>query len=320
MASKALDKEREDEKREAEELALPDYQTVEKRFGKEFADLYKAAPTGGKTELLKYGLDALQRGENVKDMFAGMDDDENISKQGDMEDLAMPQLVNGKLPIDFKFPDYTKRPKGLTAKDWAMERKEWGKENSKLYEESRSRLKGLDRDILGAKKLSKLNDTGKIGEGFGRTLINPSTGEFYGLAQLTGSVPKEAQEWVKEIARFGNRAKEAFGSRVTNFDLIQYMKQFPGLLNTNEGRKGILRMMQINYDLDRLYESARQQIYHKKGRTSIPPEEVDRLAREMVKDDTERLENEFLGLERKNEDISMEKEGNNRPSLEEIFG
>jgi hypothetical protein len=195
---------------------------------------------------------------------------------GFTEETIVPQLKEGKIPSDYKFPDFTKRPQGFTPKDWASERKEWGKENSKLYEEGRTKIKGIERDLLGTKKLTKLNETRKVGEGFQRSLINPSTGEFYGPAQLTGAVAPEAQEWIKEIARFGNRAKEAFGSRVTNFDLVQYMKQFPGLLNTYEGRSRILRMMNINYELDKLYENARQQIYHKKGRTEIPPEEEDR--------------------------------------------
>lgn len=318
----ALRKEEAAEKARLEELSLPDYETVKKQFGKDFADLYRISPTGGKTELLKAGLQALGRGEDISQMFSGMGDQEFESPEERTIEKPIPQLEKGKIAENFKFPDFTKRPKGFTAKEWADERKEWGKENAKLYEEGRGKIKAIDRDLLGTRKLKQLNESGKVAQDLSRLLINPSTGNFYSLAQLVGAVPEEAQEWAKEIARFGNRAKDAFGSRVTNFDLQQYMKQFPSLLNTPQGRKGILRMMQINYDLDRLYENARQQIYHKKGLTEIPPEEVDRLAREMIRDETERLENEFLGIDNQvaNYSIREAKETGERPALEDIFG
>ena len=325
MLQGALEKESLQDKRAAEELSLPDYETVKKQFGEGFADLYKASPVGGKTELLKAGLSALSRGEKISDLLGGegeLSEVRDIPNQRTEKESKIPQLKNGQISKDFKVPDFTKKPQGFTSKEWAHERAGWGIQNTKDFEEARNKVKSIDRDILGTKKLAKLNDTKKVGEGFERSLINPSTGEFYGLAQLSGLVSPEAQEWVKEISRFGNRAKDAFGSRVTNFDLFQYMKQFPGLLNSHEGRSRILRMMSINYDLDRLYEDTRKQLYQRVGSTEIPPQQVDRLVQEMIGDEKERLENEFLGIERKNEMGFMQgEEGRTqRPSLEEIFG
>lgn len=325
MLQGALEKESLQEKQKAEELSLPDYETVKEQFGKGFADLYKTAPVGGKTELLKAGLGALSRGEKISDLLGGEEDQVDLgtmrNKKTDQE-IKIPQIQNGQISKDFRPPDFTKKPQGFTSKEWAHERAGWGIQNTKDFEEARTKVKSIDRDILGTKKLQKLNNTKKVGEGFERSLINPSTGEFYGLSQLSGLVSPEAQEWVKEISRFGNRAKDAFGSRVTNFDLFQYMKQFPGLLNTHEGRNRILRMMSINYDLDRLYEDTRKQLYQKVGSTEIPPQQVDKLVQEMISGDKERLENEFLGIERKNDMGFMENEEgrSQRPSLEEIFG
>lgn len=135
-----------------------------------------------------------------------------------------------------------------------------------------------------------------------RFLINPSTGELYGLAQISGAASPETQEWLKETARFQNRAKDAFGSRVTNFDLISYMKQFPTLMNTPEGRERIISMMDINNQLDQLYEKALNQVYTKYGLSGIPQEKAEELAQSMISDDTERLHNEYLGFDELNKE------------------
>jgi len=220
----------------------------------------------------------------------------------------------GKLNL----PDYNVRPQGFTPQEWAKNRTEWGKKNNETLNTARDRLKGNKRDVLGTKKLQKLSSN--LPEGLSRFIINPSTGEPYKLAQLTEKSPTAAQEWVKEISRFGNRAKDAFGSRVTNFDLFQYMKQFPSLLNTKEGRDNILKMMEINYELDSLYDKAVQRILDQKGSSNIPPEEVDRVARGLIKNREDELFDEYLNIESQNENSFMQEGSQNeKPRLEDLF-
>jgi hypothetical protein len=291
---------------------MMDYETVKKYAGEDVADFYKAATTGGKTKIIQSIVDSLERGEKFGDMLGGA----SQSGEPSPEDMPISGMQSeGKLNL----PDFTQRPKGFTRADWAKERTGWAKKNTETLETSRDRLRGNKRDILGTKKLQQLNESHELPEGLERFIINPKSGEIYGLAQLAGKAPTAAQEWVKEIARFGNRAKDAYGSRVTNFDLSQYMKQFPSLLNTPEGRKNILRMMEINYELDGLYDRAFQQIIDEKGEGNIPPAQVDKIARGMIKDREEQLFNEYLNIEQENEGAFM-KEGLSKPSLEEIFG
>jgi hypothetical protein len=313
------------EKNKLEELSLPDYETVKEQFGETFAKLYKSAPTGGKTELLKAGLDSLLRGEKVSDLLGGGGAPDQIpeipemmmNEMGDMNESGVTEV-----PPKFEIPDYTKRPKGYTPKEWADERKEWRKTNTTIFDTLNTRIKGNERDILGTQKLNNLNETGKLPKDFGKLIINPSTGDIRGVAQLAEIPNRETQEWVKEIARFGNRAKDAFGSRVTNFDLFQYMKQFPSLLNSEEGRRGILKMMKINYKLDNLYDKALQKIYHDKGLAGIPPEQADRIARQQVAKETEKLRKEYLTLDEENIS-SFQKEGISQPhehKADKFFG
>lgn len=268
--------------------------TMAQTFGDKFADIWEASSVGGRTALEEKALNALEVGESIEDMLESTSPPE----EEDLIPEEVPQFNKGKLPEDFQYPDFTKRPKGYTQKNWADERKTWRKENAPIFEANKNHLDSVNADLLATKKLQQLSK--KMPEGIERAIINPQTGEPYGLAQLTGLVSPEVQEWVKIISRFQNRAKDSFGSRVTNFDLVSYMKQFPGLLNTEEGRDRILRMMDINYDMDKLYDSALDQIYKKYGLGKIPQEKADELARKMIQKGTNKLETEFLGLDAMN--------------------
>ena len=304
------------------------YNTVKSKFGKSAADIWKAATPGGQTELFKQFIDAKSRGIDLEDVLKDVSESsENISNkkiepETDITQQKTAQLQNGKLPKDYQVKDYTKRPQGYTPKEWNDERKTWRKENAPIYDENKTKIKSIQRDLLDTKKLMEISKLKKLPEGFARLMINPQTGDFYGLAQLAQLPSPEAQEWVKIISRFQNRAKDAFGSRVTNFDLQSYMKQFPGLLNSPEGRSRILRMMDINYNLDKLYVDALEQVYQKYGLNGIPQEDADREAKSLIIDETERLENEYLGIDQKNQNTPQEEnipqeQGQNRQKVAE---
>lgn len=302
------------------ELDNENYESVAKAFGPKFASLWKAAPQGGKTELLKHAIDSKQRGMNLEELLTEfeektgtkIDQTPMVDSEPEIQEKT-PQMKGNNLPKDFEWPDYTKAPKGYTPKQWTDERTTWRKENSEIFAENAKRLKNRKADVLATRKLDQLNKSKNLDKDFARYLINPETGDFYGLAQVAGFKSPEAQEWSKVIARFQNRAKDAFGSRVTNFDLQSYMQQFPGLLNSEEGRQRIIDMMKVNFKLDNLYDNALDKIYKKYGLNGIPREEADRLASSMIEEETERLENEFLGLE--NENMQLESDGNNQAKL-----
>lgn len=276
------------------------YGKIAETFGNKFADLWMSAPVGGKTELLKHGIDAKLRGADLDQMLEGVQSPKMDADQTFLQEQKIPQMKNGQVSKEMKWPDFTTRPSGYSPKDWVNERKQWRSENAPVFQENKTNLKNSVRDSTAIKKLEKLNSSGKLPEGLESIMINPSTGEIYGLAQLVGAVSPETQEWVKEIARFQNRAKDAFGSRVTNFDLMSYMKQFPGLLNTPEGRSRIITMMAINNKLDQSYQKALSSIYNKYGLNGIPQEQADSLAQRMIEDETDRLTNEYLSLDEQN--------------------
>jgi len=288
------------------------YNQIANTFGEKFAKIWRAAPVGGRTELLRQGLDAKLRGSNIDQLLSDIPNEaldalDQMPKQ-EIKAATNSEQQEENLPPGFEWPDFTKAPPGYTPKDWIKVKGNWRKENAPIFEESKTKLKNAKRDQLGVKNLIRLNNTRKIGEGFEGALINPATGEFYGPAQAAGLVSKEGQEWVKEIARFQNRAKDAFGSRVTNFDLQSYMKQFPGLLNSYEGRKRILEMMDTNYKLDSLYENALQKVYQKYKLNGISQEDADALAQQLIAGEAEKLEAKYLGLDEENKIQSSQME------------
>lgn len=275
------------------------YDEVKDAFGDKFANIWKAAPVGGKTELLKHGLDIKMRGGDINELLSNIPE-QKIDESIEMEE-NIPKTSTGNFPSKTNWPDFKKPEEGYTPKEWRDERKTWRTENAPIYTKNKEHIHGLERDMLDAKYLSKLNESKKIPNDLGRFIINPETREPYDIAKLAGAVSPEVQEWVKVASRFQNRAKEAYGSRVTNFDLFTYMKQFPDLLNTYEGRKRILKMMDLNYKMDDLYSKTLQSIYNHYGLNGVSQEKAEELAKSSISDEIDKLHNEYLGLNARNQ-------------------
>jgi hypothetical protein len=80
------------------------------------------------------------------------------------------------------------------------------------------------------------------------------------------------------------------------------MKQFPGLMNTEEGRRRILKMMDTNYKLDELYENALKQVYQHYKLSGISPVDADKLAQDMIEEQADGYINQYLELEEGSEE------------------
>lgn len=352
LSLQGLKNDESNKKNEFDKIKLgEDHKVISDWYGPEIADLYSVFTTGGQTKLAEEVLDLAKRGfsgeeiittlkpskntfsdpsKSLKKSTNSLDNQDNISSktQIDAQETNIPQMKDGKLPEDYNYTDFEKVPRDSTPKEHRQERTQWRKENDPIYEENKVKLRNNKIDALSTKNLIRMNESQKLPSDLERWLINPETGEFYGYAKIAGLENPTVQEWNKEIARFQNRAKDAFGSRVTNFDLMSYMKQFPGLLNTYEGRKRILEMMEINNKLDNLYDTALSNIYHKYGLSSIPKEQAEKMAQGFIQEETEALRNRYLMLDDENMgqfkgNSKQEASGgqeSKRPSLEEIFG
>src|SRR6185295_5259903 len=107
------------------ELEKEQYKTISDAFGKKFADVWKASPVGGKTELLSKALEASSRGHNVNELLSNFSDSDEFAEKN--VEIPQVKMKDGSIPKTFKWPDFSKRPKGYSPKEWNDERKQWRK-------------------------------------------------------------------------------------------------------------------------------------------------------------------------------------------------
>lgn len=139
------------------------------------------------------------------------------------------------------------------------EKEQWRKanqkENNKLLHETKDKAKSHTNALIRYNRLTSLNNSNKLPSGMGRLVINPETGEPYGVASLLGLVNKETQDFVKTMNDFLIDAKTYFGSRVTNFDVQAFKSRLPTLLNTDDGRRMIIEQMKLMEELQIVHDN-----------------------------------------------------------------
>jgi hypothetical protein len=206
------------------------YNTIERNFGKKAADLWKAAPTGGKTDILKNIFEANKRGLDLDNYLSSRS---NLELTGDQE--RKPRA------IDFD--------KGKTPAERSRAQDARYKTNLPLYEESEKNRQALDSEGDLLEILDELSPKISLSE---RLNINPFTGDL--LVPALSS--PEAQRFVKTVNEFTRNAKDTYGSRVTNFDLTQFLKRLPTLANSEEGRREIIEQMKIINEVNKTHNAA----------------------------------------------------------------
>ena len=163
-----------------------------------------------------------------------------------------------------------------------------------IYQESANKLKGLESEGLSIQSLQNLNATDKLPKGLGRINVNFQTGEL----RLPFIASPEAQQFVKTVNDFTTKAKDTFGARITNFELNRFLRRLPTLMNSTEGRKSILRQMEIVNRLNTLNEQAILDTFEKVGGIrNIDYDEAERRARKEIAKESNDLKKEYVSLE-----------------------
>lgn len=140
------------------------------------------------------------------------------------------------------------------------------KENNKELKDARNKLKTTKtNDTL----IKSMQQTSKyLPSGIQKLMIDPKTGDIRPEAQLAGLVNPETQLYTKNLKQWLKGAKDFFGARVTNFDVSSFMAQLPSLLNSEQGRKLILKQMQYVNDLEGIYNKTTEEAFKKYGRNA----------------------------------------------------
>ena len=260
------------QKEESFDASEKNYNTIKDAFGERFADVWKAAPTGARTELLKSGIDANLRGMDIRKIFG-------------QEGLEQPDQQEQSRESN-QFPEYKLDTTGRSPKENVAFQKELRGFNDPVYRESRTKKKSLDKQLKSFNDLKRLSP--HIPQGFSRFFYDKE-GNIRPLAQTLKAVPPEAEEYVKIINDFTTQAKDSYGSRVTNFDLQQFLRRLPTLANSEEGRDLIIDRMQIQTKADEIFEDALQKVYRHYGLGKITPEDAEEIAESIAEPQIEAL-------------------------------
>jgi hypothetical protein len=287
-------------------------------------------PRGTGNSILKMmGEEGLSKQEDMNEeefpefmeMMQGAEGTEEIPPQfepAEMEEEFIPSPPKKTAKEKEEWPEITMSyPKDIKIGDKRQYEKMYRDENSDIYGESKTKTKFAKEEKNSLNILDSLSDD--IPGGMSRFFIKPD-GSIRPLAQTLGLVPRQAQRFVKTVNDFTTKAKDSYGSRVTNFDLQQFMSRLPTLMNSKDGRKAIIKQMQITNRLNNLYYKTLKQAYENYG-LDVPQEKIEKVVQEKIKSKEKELKNQYNGIESEIDAIfSGRTSSGEKRSLEEIFG
>jgi hypothetical protein len=240
------------------------------------ARLAAGATVGGKTEVLKEVLDEFKRGnlgqfpinnQNIQDTPERVEDNEIQSA-----------IQKSRL-----------QDQGLTAKEKIARSAERYKTGLPVFQEAGTKLRGMSRDKERIQILDNLNESKRLPHDFGRLNVDKDGNLHFAFATTP-----EAQRFVKTLNEFSAGAKDTFGSRVTNFDLQQYLQRFPTLLNSEEGRRQILQQMKIVNDINSIYYKNLKKVYDSAGGVrNIDSDVAESIAEKRSENEIDKLSKKF---------------------------
>ncbi len=134
------------------------------------------------------------------------------------------------------------------------------KRNLEVFDKSAAALRTIEEADIGLEQLQNLSK--KIGETQGQGFLSrfARTYRFNKEGGLTkfgkaASTPQE-EKFVKLIADQTKTIKDDFGARITNLDLQVFLRRFPDLMMTPEGRESIFETMRDYQEAKKVYNQA----------------------------------------------------------------
>lgn len=242
---------------------------LERGFTPKEAQLWQQFTEGGKTFLAKEIVERLQREEGLtrRGIRAPIQEEEEVVFEGDI---------------------------GLTPKERITREETRYKTNLPLFEKAQAKAQSTKLEQDSIQRLQHLNEAGKLPKGLQRWNINFKEGEI----RIPFLANPDTQAFIKTINDFTTKAKASFGARVTNFELRRFMKRLPSLLNTEEGRRVILRQMEIINELNLSYEQGTLDAFDSRGGLrKIDFDQAKRIADKTLKPKVEKLRKEYIKLD-----------------------
>lgn len=269
------------------------------------AALYASLTAGGQTAFAKDILESRKRGTNdfgglnsslsepQSDAMGEEEEERELSPQETVEQGELLEKKPKPSPHKKFTNDLTQylssKDQGLTPAEKVRVGKERYQSGLKVYQEGSQKLRTLGREKQNIEILDKINKSGKLPKGFGRFNIDEE-----GNLKYPFHASPEAQRYVKTLNEFSSGAKDTFGTRVTNFDLSQYLKRYPTLLNSSEGRDQLLDQMKVVNDINSVYYKNLKKVYDRSGGVrNIDSDVAERFAEELSAPEIDKLVSRF---------------------------
>ena len=252
------------------------------------ADLYVALPVGGKTQYANYLFDRLQRGQLNSDRQGFEQEHVTFIPNTIEKDLT---TVSDEIQ-EFEWPKIDTF-EGLNDKERVARQNDLIKKNTDIYRDNATKARGFDDEIRRLGQLDRLNESGKLPRGMTKALnINWTTGDI----RFPAASNAQTQLFAKTINDFTTKAKDTYGSRVTNFELGTFLRRLPTLANTEEGRRLILAQMKTQDEIEKLYYDSLQAVYDKYGTKNIDDATVQRISKDLRAEDEKKLIEQYSNI------------------------
>jgi hypothetical protein len=262
---------------------------VKRGMPRDEAELYSKLTKGGQTVFAKDVLEARRRGMDFFGKKTTAPVDKISPAMGDQEEIAQNELSSEK-DVESDLKGYVEdQDFGLTPSEKVKRQSERYKSNLPIYQEAGTKIRGLTRDRERLGILEGLDKTNKLPKNLGRINVDKD-----GNLRFAFASSPEAERYVKTLNEYSAGAKDTFGSRVTNFDLQQYLLRFPNLLNSQEGRKQIYQQMKIVNDINSIYYKNLKKVYDMAGGIrNIDPDVAESMAEKLSEGKIEALQQKF---------------------------
>lgn len=240
------------------------------------AKMYSHAPVGGQTAIINHVLDLESRGmlnpgtaDILKNTQTDIYEDQKGQEVGE-------QINTEKMIEESDFPTLPKSR--LKPSEQYQLSKEREKLNTPLYKDATDRFHSLKLENMAYDELNEIEERKTLPTGLGKWNVDWKTGEL----RIPALANSDTQKFVKIINDFTTKAKDSYGSRITNFELDRFMKRLPTLANSPEGRRSIIDYMQKINSIDRLQKEAIIEVYNHYGIENINYQQAKKLADKII--------------------------------------
>jgi hypothetical protein len=275
------------------------YDKIQSAFGPKFADIWRASPQGARTQLTKAALEARARGLDLDKMLSGITGEPSSEERSAEPSFEMPEEKQEKRVDDEIKKIKQEQDKELLTPEKIARGKERYATGLKEYQEAGIKLRSAAEDKQRIGILEDIENNNKLPKGFGRVNVDKN-----GNLRIPFLSSPDAQRFVKTLNEFSAGAKGTFGARVTNFDLAQFMKRYPTLLNDADTRKQLYQQMKLINQLNSIFYKNLKNVYNKAGGVrNIDSDVAERLAEQITEPQLEKLSKKFskIGKPKENE-------------------